>query len=154
MAASTAASSIRLNSGGPISPSSRHRRAARSSGGRSRLPTTSVRASITLISPVFSAGVSEAGGALLQRRPVVPGMDVSYRVAGESAATDLDVWDVVPAGGEVGSSLEVEYLSEVVGSCIAHGGRFQAESALDLLQHRGMIVGSISDVRHTCSRYN
>src|SRR2546423_5425228 len=101
MAASTAASSIRLNSGGPISPSSRHRRAARSSGGRSRLPTTSVRASITLISPVFSAGVSEAGGALLQRRPVVPGLDVFYPAAGESAAPHPDSWDLLPAGGVV-----------------------------------------------------
>jgi hypothetical protein len=38
-------------------------------------------------------------------------MDVSDSMAGESAAAGLDVWDVVSAGGEIGSSPEVEYLS-------------------------------------------
>src|SRR6185312_16682780 len=72
-------------------------------------------------------------------------VDVAYGVAGELAAAGLDVWDVIPAGGEVGFSLEVENLGQVVGGCVAHGEWFETESPLDHLEHGGVIVDAVRD---------
>ena len=88
----------------------------------------------------------------MQHRPVLPGVDVSYNMAGESAAAGLDVWDVVPAGGGIGPCLEVEYLSEVVGGRVAHGERFEAETPLDHLKHGSVIVGPMRDSPPACLR--